>query len=86
MTLIALYIFLMNPDKTFTAWTLLDEVSKERRCKPEDEDQIVSLFTGLLESLVDEHIAERVETNGEDRAYRAIRPFDRAAYLDKGVD
>ena len=38
-----------------------------------------------VESLADAHIAERIKTEDGEDAYRAIRPFDRAAYLDKGA-
>jgi hypothetical protein len=85
MTLTALYIILTAPERSFTPEALFEEVAKQKNCNPEDEDQIVSLLSRLLEDLVSEHMAERVETDGEDRAYRAIRPFDRAAYLDKEV-
>jgi hypothetical protein len=83
MTLLALYIFI-NSDQVYTPRTLLDAVNLEKRCLPENEDQVMSLFSGLLEELVSEHMAERIKTEDGEDAYRAIRPFDRVAYLDKG--
>lgn len=83
MTLLALYIFI-NSDQVFTPKALFDEANKEICSLPENEDQLVSLIYGLLESLADAHMAERIKTEDGEDAYRAIRPFDRAAYLDKG--
>jgi hypothetical protein len=83
MTLLALYIFI-NSDQVYTPRTLLDAVNLENRSLPENEDQVMSLFSGLLEELVSEHMAERIKTEDGEDAYRALRPFDRAAYLDKG--